>query len=603
MRHHHTAASRHTLSALIAVFTIVFTLSAAASDDLFGKPSPPSDNTVDIFTATDDEPEFLRVEQAYQATLNETSDSIIVDWKIHPGYYLYQHQFKLFAQNGDGKEELSFTSTEGKEKYDEYFAKNLEVHYKQAILTAELPTLEKPYEILVRSQGCADAGLCYPPRKQYFKTQGNGEFREQDKTSFAPPKIDTTNTQASGDVQTEEEQPLLIAVLFGALLGGLILNLMPCVFPVLSLKALSFASTPADGHKQHWHGWAYTMGVVLSFLAAAAFILVARNAGEALGWGFQLQQPNFVAAMTYLFLVMGLSLSGIINIGTQLMGVGNSLTSGHSYQSSFFTGVLAALVASPCTAPFMATALGFALTQPAFVSLSIFTALGFGMALPFLLLSYSPALANFLPKPGAWMETLKQCLAFPLYLTCVWLLYVLANQASIYAAAILMAGGIFIAFAGWLTTVHTSSNTGSWVKRGFIIVSLLIALFSMPFSTQKDESHWQTYSPEVLEELRNEGKPVFVNLTADWCITCKVNERVSMNSAFKQKAKENNIVLLKGDWTNPDPEITALLEKYNRNGVPLYLMYPAKVNGKAEVLPQVLSMNSVVDAMDRAIAN
>ncbi|WNO08559.1 protein-disulfide reductase DsbD [Teredinibacter sp. KSP-S5-2] len=580
-----------------SVFLIVCTVLALSNNALATKPLPPTDDaTLDLFHVSE-EPEFLRVDQAYQAKVTETPSGILVDWTIHPGYYLYQHQFKLVAQNGETSEEISFTSTPGKKKFDEYFGKELEVHYQNLLLTADVPQLTKPYEIVVRSQGCADAGLCYPPRNQYFKINTTGDFSEQDNASFALTEKKTTQNL---NPTPTEEQPLLIVVLLGALLGGVILNLMPCVFPVLSLKALSFASSNLNESKQHIHGWAYTLGVVGSFMLAAAFILVARNAGQALGWGFQLQQPNFVAVMVYLFLIMGLSLSGLLNIGTRFMGAGDSLTAGHNYKASFFTGVLAALVASPCTAPFMATALGFALTQPAGISLTVFAALGFGMALPFLLLSYSPALARFLPKPGAWMDNLKQCLAFPLYLTSIWLLYVLGNQAGMYSAALLMAGGVALAFAAWLSNIPTSTTSRTLIKRIFILLSLAAAIMTMPFATVKDESHWQTYNEEKLETLRNQGTAVFVNLTADWCITCKMNERLAMTDDFKEKAKANSIILLKGDWTNPDPKITALLKRHGRNGVPLYLMYPAKANAEAEVLPQILTKSLLLEAMNRA---
>ncbi len=594
--------------AFSTVLLLVLSLNSHAKPgiDLFGeKPRPPSSSLDTDYLEEEEEPEFVRVDQAYQVFLDENENALTLDWNILEGYYLYQHRFNIVAQNAETKETLNFSSTPGEKKYDEYFAKELEIHYHNALLTAQLPTINKPYELVITSQGCADAGLCYPPRKQYFKINTQGRFQEQGFASFNPAlKVDTAKVSEVKDTNTStKEDPFLIAVLLGAVLGGLILNLMPCVFPVLSLKALSFASSNQSKEKQHLHGWAYTLGVVGSFWVAAVFILIARNAGESLGWGFQLQQPAFVAVMAYLFLIMGLSLSGLVHFGTSLMGVGNELTTNQGLKASFFTGVLAALVASPCTAPFMATALGFALTQPAFISLSIFTALGFGMALPFLLLSYSPALARFLPQPGAWMDTLKQLLAFPLYLTCVWLIWVLGRQTSIDSAAMLMLGGTALAFAAWLTTQAPHSKIGKFLKYGLMIFSLISAAWVIPTSsTQEKDEHWQTYSPETLEALRAESVPVFVNLTADWCITCKVNERVAFSSdKFIETAKQLKVTLLKGDWTNSNPQITELLTQYGRNGVPLYLMYPADPSKDAEILPQLLTASHVIKAMERGV--
>lgn len=578
------------------------------------KPLPPSSSDTS-YLGTEEEVEFVKVDQAYQVYVSEEENTIKFDWNILEGYYLYQHRFKVIAQNSEQKEVLAFTYTPGKKKFDEYFGKELEVHYHSALVTSDLPTLKKPYEIIVTSQGCADAGLCYPPRKQYFKINTQGGFQELDFSSFKPKAASATSANGGSTKNETEaspltsntkakESPVFIMVLLGAIFGGLILNLMPCVFPVLSLKALSFASTDPNEKNHSLHGWAYTLGVVGSFLVAATFILVAKSAGETLGWGFQLQHPGFVAVMAYLFLGMGLSLSGVVHFGTSLMGVGNDLTTSPGLKSSFFTGVLAALVASPCTAPFMGTALGYAITQPAYVSLTVFAALGFGMALPFLALSYSPTLARFLPRPGAWMDTLKQFLAFPLYVTCVWLIWVLGRQTSMDAAALFLLGGTAIAFAAWLTTQAPQSQVGKALKVALIVLSLASAVWVIPTSSSNSstaaaDGPWRTYSPEGLATLRAESTPVFIDLTADWCITCKVNERVALSSdKFFNAANEFGVVLMKGDYTNADPLITALLEKYERNGVPLYLMYPSDNTKDAEILPQILTTSMVINAME-----
>ncbi|MFL0801777.1 MAG: protein-disulfide reductase DsbD [Agarilytica sp.] len=549
---------------------------------------------------------FLKVDQAYQVSPKIDGSDLSFDWAIHPGYYLYQHQFKLEVRQPEKSEFVSLNFQKGKKKFDEIFQKELEVYYGSTQVNG-VTTLTPPYELKVSSQGCADAGLCYPPRNQYFSVDASGNIEE---TASATMKSSASSgsgndSNIGGTTTAPEDVPFLPFVLLGAMLGGLILNLMPCVFPVLSLKALSLASSHLSHHKQHLHGWAYTAGVVGSFVLAASIILVARGAGESLGWGFQLQQPGFVAFMAYLFFVMGLSLSGVFYLGTSLMGAGQSLTTGEGLKSSFFTGVLAALVASPCTAPFMATALGFALTQPAYISLSIFAALGFGMAFPFILLSYSPVLARNLPAPGPWMETLKQVLAFPLYLTSVWLLWVLANQTSGSGAMAVLSGAVLITFGIWLLQQQTKSSAGKIFTKGLAIASLLFAAsigWKVGDFKIRDNGLWEPYSPNKLEQLRAEGTPVFVDLTADWCITCKFNERVALNTeAVTKFALLNDIVMLQGDWTNADPDISELLERFGRSGVPLYLMYPSSANTPPEVLPQVLTEALVLESMEKAL--
>lgn len=561
----------------------------------------------DFSFADSNEDEFLRVADAYQVLVDTTDSQIQMHWTIAPGYYLYQHQFKLEAKNAKSTETLELIFEPGKRKFDEYFNKELEVYYLNTYLSSVLPSISMPYELKVTSQGCADAGLCYPPRKQYFQVDAKGAVTELEGS-----QLKTTASAANPVTQaqnTPPESPFLPAIILGALLGGLILNLMPCVFPVLSLKALSFASSGHADHKQHTHGWAYTAGVVGSFLVAAAIILTARQAGEMLGWGFQLQQPVFVAILAYLFLVMGLSLFGMFHIGTQFMGAGQALTSGSGVRSSFFTGVLAAVVASPCTAPFMAPALGVALTQSVFVALIIFASLGFGMALPFLALSYSPKLANYMPKPGAWMETLKQILAFPLLATCIWLLWVLGHQSGSTGTAYVLTGALLITFALWLTQFSPQTLGKKLALRGLIVVCLLAAahltwqIRSFTGSASNHYENWEPYTPARLQALNQTGKPVFVNLTADWCITCKVNETVAFSSeAFFARAEELGVTLLVGDWTNPDDDIAALLKRYNRSGIPLYMVFPNTINAEPEILPQLLTPDSIIDALNRSIA-
>jgi len=556
----------------------------------------------------DDEPTFLPVEEAYQVSASTSGDNIFLDWNIQDGYYLYKHQFKLKAVSEIATVELPITFGKSKKKYDEYFEEELDVFYKQTRLTTQHPdpTKTQAIELHLIAQGCADAGLCYPPENYYFALKGDGIERID-----APTIVESASQDSSGENASEGEaaEPagigkILSSIIF-AMLGGMILNLMPCVFPVLSLKALSFASSK-DDEKPHVQGWMYTAGVVLSFMIAASVILIAKSAGNQLGWGFQLQSPGFVGFMVYLFFAMGLSLSGMFHIGTQWMGAGQNLTSGHGPSASFFTGVLAAVVASPCTAPLMAPAIGFALTQNGFVALTIFASLGFGMALPFLALSYSPKLASYMPNPGPWMDTLKQLLAFPLYVTCIWLIWVVGRQTNATGMAVILCGCVSLTFGIWLWERAKSSGKPSWFSKIVAVASIAFMAYAgwnvVELSEEKKaKGDWEIYSPELLSELRDKGYPVFIDLTADWCITCKANEKVALTDKVKKYAKDNGIAMLVGDWTKKDPVITELLTEFNRSGVPLYLMYPADKSKSAKVLPQILKESTVLDAMKESL--
>lgn len=394
--------------------------------------------------------------------------------------------------------------------------------------------------------------------------------------------------------------PSLLLALLLAFGGGLILNLMPCVFPVLSLKALSVMKAQGQAAVEHRrHALAYTTGVVASFLLAAGVLMVLRSGGAALGWGFQLQSPFFVGLLVYVMVALGLSLSGLLQFGTRWMGAGQNLAARPGLSGSFFTGVLAVVVASPCTAPFMGTALGFALTQPPVAALSVFLALALGLAFPFLLLGFVPRLAAWLPRPGAWMETLKQVLAFPLYLTAVWLLWVLGGLTDRNGMALVLAGVVALSFALWLLG---SSNKVIAKLIGVAALVGSIALLFHPLirtpSTAAAESHagWEPYSDARFAELRAQKRTVFVDFTADWCLTCKVNERIALKSTrVAQAFADNQVATLVADWTRADPAITATLARYGRSGVPLYLV--SRGGGEAEVLPQVLTPDLVVRAV------
>ncbi len=530
-----------------------------------------TDNDNPAFGVTD---EFLPVEDAYQLSVEfEAADQLRLNWQIADGYYLYRHGFKLELTHNGQSIALAPEIPSGLSHDDEYFGR-VEVYYRQAdIYLASLPPGEN-LSLSVTSQGCADAGLCYPPQTLFFSL--NSQTQTVSSLSQAPEPV--TAAQA--------EDRSLVYMLILAMLGGMILNLMPCVFPVLSLKVLSFARDKDHDHKLH--GWVYSAGVVASFVFIAAILMSLKAAGEAIGWGFHLQSPWFVASLAYLFFIMGLGLSGLVEMGSNWMNFGGRLSDQSGYSGSFFTGVLATVVASPCTAPFMGTALGFAVTQPTIIALAVFAALGFGMALPLLILSYSPALLNKIPRPGAWMETLKQLLAFPLYATAAWLCWVAGKQVGVNAMGLILLGCILLAMAMWLWNSNLFRRSLSALCAAAAI-SFLSSSF-LQTSAEPVATNWQHYSPDTLASLRQEGKPVFVNITADWCITCLANEKLTLNTAPVKKALlEGNIVYLKGDWTNYDPQITALLTEFNRTGIPLYLFYPANNSGETVLLPQILT--------------
>lgn len=394
---------------------------------------------------------------------------------------------------------------------------------------------------------------------------------------------------------------LATAIIF-ALLGGVILNLMPCVFPVLSIKVLSLLNHSRMGYRQrHLHGLAYTGGVLSSFAVFAGIVLAFKAGGAELGWGFQFQSPVFVLLLAYLLFAVGLTQSGLLNFGGSLSRLG-AYGGNDGYGMSFLAGALAAVVATPCTAPFMGAALGFAVSQPAVTLFAIFLALGLGLALPYLLLCYWPALLRFLPRPGPWMEKLKQALAFPMYATAIWLIWVLAQQAGANAVAAALAGMLLIAFGAWLFSNAGARARGlvSSLAAASIVAAVLIGVYFVNGATPPEQSanaasRYEAFSPTRLEELRAQNRPVFVNLTAAWCITCLVNERVALERSNVIDAfQAANIAYLKGDWTHRDPAITAMLAKFGRNGVPLYVFYPADASAQPIVLPQILTPEIVL---------
>lgn len=430
---------------------------------------------------------------------------------------------------------------------------------------------------------------------------------EKIKESAAPPAISgNPSMQSAGGTKTAHHTEIssYSTALFFAFLGGLILNLMPCVFPIISMKALSLAKLSGKEQKEaRAHGLSYTAGVIISFMVVGMMLVFLKTAGSAIGWGFQLQNPVVVATLAYLLFLVGLNLMGFFEIGASLGNLGNNLTNRHSMLGSFFTGTLATVVATPCMAPFMATALGYALVQSASVALSIFIALGFGLAFPYLLLCYIPAAQKILPRPGKWMNTFKQFLAFPMFGFSIWLVSILAQQSGPEGVLMTLLGMLFLSMAIWLAHFKPFCSCGIMSRTPLLICLILpvLSLYSLAeiptanASQIAGESFGKAYSSSKLASALESKDPVFVEMTAAWCITCKVNHRLAIDIQSTRKAfSEQNVQYLVGDWTNYDKEITSYLDSFGRSGVPIYVFYgaPDTVTGKRPdpvVLPQLLT--------------
>jgi thiol:disulfide interchange protein DsbD len=395
----------------------------------------------------------------------------------------------------------------------------------------------------------------------------------------------------------------LVQAIAFALLGGLILNLMPCVFPVLSMKAASIAVHAQHGEKARTQGLAFLAGVIVTFLVLAAVLLAAKAAGGAVGWGFQLQSPPVIAGLTLLMLLIALNFAGLFEIGLSVQGAGDSLASRGGVSGSFFTGALAVVVAAPCSAPFMAGAVGFALAQPAIVALSVFLALAIGFALPFTALTFAPGLLKLMPRPGPWMNVFKTVLAFPMLGAAAWLAWVFTSQVGVRALPFLFAAAILTALGAWLFGMGQRQMA---LRPRLILQSalplMLLASAYLVAKSDRAEAKAEPWTPARVAELRAEGRPVLVNFTAAWCVTCQVNEGAAFSSpAVADAFAKTKAVYLKADWTNRDDTIAAALAEHGRAGVPLYLVYPAG-GGEPEVLPQFLTPGIVTAALERAAA-
>lgn len=398
---------------------------------------------------------------------------------------------------------------------------------------------------------------------------------------------------ASAPVAADLSVTALLVAMSLAFLGGLILNVMPCVLPVLSVKALSFAGGVQAGEARR-HGLAYFAGVMVTFLMLAGVLIALRSAGEAVGWGFQLQAPWVTSALALLFFVIGLNLAGVFEFGGGAQNVGAGLAAKSGDAGAFFTGALAVVAATPCTAPFMASAIGAALSQSALTTLLIFAALGLGFALPLTLLHFAPGLQKLIPKPGPWMERARNILAFPMFGAAVWLVWVLAAQAGPDGVAALLGVGAALAFV-----LFVARWGRAWLITGVLTLAVTLAFTWRPLVGA--EAHEvlvsESWSAARVTELQSEGRGVFVNFTAAWCVTCKVNEAAALTKpTVAQAFADENVAYLVGDWTNRDDAIAAALAEHGRAGVPLYLFYPAD-GGEPIILPQVLSEGLVLETI------
>jgi thiol:disulfide interchange protein DsbD len=604
----------------------------------------------------------LPAEQAFgfEAIVGD-GNTLLLRFTPAPGYYLYRDKTRLgldAAANRAGIRAGQPRWPRGTAYRDEHFGQ-VQVYFEP--IDVAMPLLRTatggaPVTLTASFQGCQTDGICYPPMTRTVALMlpagtltpvaaaGEPPTAPSDTppatTAVAAPAgagdpagaVAASATPAgtpeqTGIVATPDASPAsavapgsaaphgsslnFASALLLAVLGGLILNLMPCVLPVLSLKALSLAGNGEDPARARRHALWYTGGVMLSFALLGGLALALRQAGLALGWGFQLQQPLVVAVLALLMFGLGLSLSGIWHVGGRWTGAGHALTRQAGPAGDFFTGVLAVVVATPCTAPFMGVALAWAFTAPSATAMAVFLVLGLGMALPFLLIGFIPALAHRLPRPGAWMETFKQLLAFPLYLTAAWLAWVLGRQRGADAIGWWLLGAVLLAFAAWAWT--RSRTTGR--RRATVAAALAALALAWPLHAihqlPRPEANAAPSVPASgvvpvaftearLAQLRAADRVVFVNVTADWCVTCKANERaVFARSGFREAMAEANAVYMVGDWTDVDPALTAFLQRYKAVGVPLYVVFP-RGGGEGRTLPMVLTVDSVREALAHA---
>ncbi len=568
------------------------------------------------------------------------------------GYYLYRDRTSLKLEGSTGVLADKPRWPAAQSHRDEHFG-DVSVYFNQVEVPLPLHrtrTEAVDSTLVVTFQGCQTDGICSPPMTRRVKLSipagtltaaNNGTATAAPATASDSPREEADGTPrrllptvpndatgaavdsaAGGDAFAADAQQdnakrtkppgsvpktdsSLLWVLLLALGGGLVLNLMPCVLPILSLKVLSLAQSGESAERARSHAMWYTLGVLVAFAVIGALMVGLRMLGNAVGIGFQLQHPGVVAALAYIMFAVGLSLSGVFTMGGGIGNLGQSLARRSGPAGDFFTGVLACVVGSACVGPFFGPAVAYAFVAPPIAAMLVFLFLGLGLALPFLLIGFVPALARRLPKPGPWMETLKHVLAFPMYAAALWLLWVLGKQRGVDGMALAL-GGLLLLTAGlWLF------ETSRWrSKRGASLLGVLLALAALTpvwgvtqlappaRAAQAASDNVVEYSPQMLDRLRADNRVVFVNMTADWCVSCKANERAVLSRPeFKELLKRTNAVYMRGDYTNVDPQITAFLDEHKAVGVPLYVVYGP--GAPPTVLPTLLTQALVEEALLR----
>lgn len=583
-------------------------------------------------------------------------DAIAIDGNIlllrftpAPGYYLYRDRTSLRLEGADGVKPAALRWPTAQSHRDEHFG-DVAVYFKQVEVPLPLNRSRAAATdgtLVVTFQGCQTDGICYPPMTRRVTlalpagstaTRAPGEAPSSTVLPSAPageapsgratadgvplrqlPTVpnDAPSVVGSSDARSDNalrtrapattpnpERSFVLALLL-ALAGGLVLNLMPCVLPILSLKVLSVAQSGESHERARSHAMWYTLGVLVAFAVVGALMVGLRMLGNAVGIGFQLQHSGVVTALVFVMFAVGLSLSGVFTLGGGLGNLGQSLANRSGPLGDFFTGALACVVGSACVGPFMGGAVAYAFVAPPFKAMMVFLFLGLGLALPFLLIGFVPALARRLPKPGPWMETLKHVLAFPMYATALWLLWVLGKQRGVDGMAVALLGLLLLSLGLWLY------ERGRWrSQRAAGLLGVLLAVSSLvpawmvtrmeppARAAQQASANEVDYSPELLGRLRADNRMVFVNMTADWCVSCKANERAVLGrQEFKDLLKRTNAVYMRGDYTNVDPVITAFLEEHKAVGVPLYVVYGP--GAPPTVLPTVLTQALVEEALLR----
>ena len=561
---------------------------------------------------------LLPVTQAFELSVDARTPGVVrFHWSIAPDYYLYREQMEFAG--GEGVTLGTPQMPKGTKFHDEFLG---DVEIYRGVADASIPYTLTPgtrqIRFSVTYQGCHDVApkICYPPHEERFDlprphvgVEGTGGgasgpshgIGAGSSASGASASLLTLSRLDAGRVPLGFNVGFLSALLL-AFASGLILNLMPCVLPVLSITAIGLLENRESRSRIRRQVLGYAAGVLCSLVVIGLLSSALRLLGYTIGWGAQLQRPLLVGVLVCVMVAVGLSMSGMTHFGTSLGNMGHGIASRSGWIGNFITGVLAVVLASPCVAPFMDSALAYAFVAPMIMALLVFVALGMGLALPLLLIGFIPALGRVLPRPGGWMETMKEALAFPMYLSAVWLVWVLAHQRGADAVGLVLTAAVVLAMALWWSERSRDRGTPARALTAILALLAVAPLYGLSklqpvHLANVTEQGVVDFSPERLAELRKAGMPVFVDMTADWCITCKANEYAVLDTgAFRDLLERTGTVYMVGDWTDVNPTIGAFLHKYQSPGVPLYVFFP-KDGGAETVLPTVLTLALVRKAL------